>query len=134
MPHKHLSDNGGQFTSKFFQKCCTLLGIKQGFTTTYHPQCNGQVERFNRTILAQLRAYVGEYQNDWDLYHEALTFAYNTQVHTSTGISRFELTLSRPPTPMAMEPVAAIQSNNNPKSKSGPGTLVGGPADVVPSS
>jgi hypothetical protein len=71
--------------------------------------------------------YVGEHQNDWDLYHEALTFAYNTQVHTSTGISPFELTLSRPPTPMAMEPVAAIQSNNNPTSKSGTGTLVGGP-------
>jgi hypothetical protein len=103
MPQKLLSDNGGQFNSKFFQACCIELGIKQVFATAYHPQFNGQVERFNRTILSQLRAYVGEHQNDWDLYHGALTFAYNNQIHTSTNVTPFELVLSRPPPHIAIQ-------------------------------
>ena len=43
-----LSDNGSQFAAKFFQAVCAVLGIKQLFTSAYHPQCNGKVERFNR--------------------------------------------------------------------------------------
>ena len=103
MPKTLLSDNGTQFSSKFFQACCIELGIKQVFTTAYHPQCNGQVERFNRTILSQLRAYVGEHQNDWDLYHGALTYSYNNQIHSSTGVTPFELVLSRPPPQLAVQ-------------------------------
>ena len=55
-PRAHLlSDNGGQFTAKFFQDVCAILGVRKLLTTAYHPQTNGQVERFNRTILAGLR-------------------------------------------------------------------------------
>jgi transposase InsO family protein len=103
-PRLLLSDNGTQFNSKFFQACCQILGIHQKFTTAYHPQCNGQVERFNRTILSQLRKYIGEHQNDWDLFNGALTYAYNTQVHTSTGCTPFELILSRPPSTLILQP------------------------------
>jgi transposase InsO family protein len=103
-PRLLLSDNGTQFNSKFFQACCQILGIHQKFTTAYHPQCNGQVERFNRTILSQLRKYIGEHQNDWDLFNGALTYAYNTQVHTPTGCTPFELILSRPPSTLILQP------------------------------
>jgi hypothetical protein len=96
-PHQNLlSDNGPQFSSKFFQACCQILGVKQAFTTPYHPQANGQVERHNRTILSQPRKYIGYHQDDWDLFNRALTYAYNTQVHSSTNVSPFELVLSRP--------------------------------------
>ena len=63
-----ISDNGKQFASKFFQSVCTLLGIANILTTAYHPQTNGQAERYNRTILTMLRAYVNEQQDDWDQY------------------------------------------------------------------
>jgi transposase InsO family protein len=102
-PRLLLSDNGTQFNSKFFQACCQILGIHQKFTTAYHPQCNGQVERFNRTILSQIRKYIGEHQNDWDLFNGALTYAYNTQKHTSTGCTPFELILSRPPPTLILQ-------------------------------
>ena len=42
-----LSDNVPQLAAKFFQDVCRILGTKNQFTSTYHPQCNGQVERFN---------------------------------------------------------------------------------------
>ena len=92
-----LSDNGTQFTARFFQNICRILGIRNVFTTTYHPQANGQVERFNRTLTSALRKYVGEHPKDWDLFSDAMTFAYNTQVHRTTNIAPFELVLARAP-------------------------------------
>jgi Integrase zinc binding domain/Integrase core domain len=53
-PVSFLTDNGPQFTAKFFQAVCGELGIQKIFTTAYHPQTNGPVERYNRTILASL--------------------------------------------------------------------------------
>ena len=98
-----LSDSGGQFASKYFQSICRILGIRNLFSTAYHPQANGQVERFNRTLLSGLRQYVAEHQKDWPQYVGPLTYAYNTQVHRSTGCKAFELVLPRVPEPLAME-------------------------------
>jgi Integrase core domain len=56
-PVSLLTDNCPQFTAKFFQAVCGELGIQKVFTTAYHPQTNGQVERHNRTILASIRGY-----------------------------------------------------------------------------
>ena len=67
------------------------------FNTTYHPQSNGQTERFNRTLVQRLRHYLEEHQRDWDDYVQPLTFAYNTQVHRSTETTPFDLLLTRPP-------------------------------------
>ena len=44
-PKDLLSDNGSCFNSKFFTSVCTILNVVNKFTTTYHPQTNGQVER-----------------------------------------------------------------------------------------
>ena len=46
-----LTDRGTQFTSSFFGSVCETLNIKQAFKSAYHPQANGQVERFNRCLL-----------------------------------------------------------------------------------
>ena len=98
-----LTDNGTQFTARFFMNVCRILGIKKVFTTAYHPQANGQAERFNRTILAGLRNYVSESQRDWDEWLEPLTYAYNMQVHRSTGTTPFDLVLTRHPPSLLME-------------------------------
>ena len=96
-PEAVISDNGKQIAAKFFQAVCGLLGFSNVFTSTNHPQTNGQVERYNRTILAMLRNYVNEQQWDWDEYASALTYAYKNHVHQSTGTTPFDLVLSRPP-------------------------------------
>jgi RNase H-like domain found in reverse transcriptase/Reverse transcriptase (RNA-dependent DNA polymerase)/Integrase zinc binding domain/Integrase core domain/Chromo (CHRromatin Organisation MOdifier) domain/Retroviral aspartyl protease len=102
-PRHALTDNGTQFTAKFFLAVCRELGIAKVFTTAYHPQTNGQVERYNRTIVNALRGYVSERQNDWDEYTSALTFGYNCRIHASLGLAPFELVLSRPPPPLSIE-------------------------------
>jgi transposase InsO family protein len=102
-PRFLLSDNGTQFTAKLFVEVCRELGIAKVFTTAYHPQTNGQVERFNRTILNALRTYVAKSQSDWDEYTSAITFGSNSRIHASLGFAPFELILSRPPPSLALE-------------------------------
>jgi transposase InsO family protein len=98
-----LTDNGPQFAAKFFQAACAELGIKKVFTTAYHPQTNGQVERYNRTLVEALRAYVSRRQDDWDEYTSAVTYAYNCRVHSSLGMPPMELVVSRPPVTISLE-------------------------------
>lgn len=98
-----LADNGRQFTSKFFQGVCDALNIHNSFTTTYHPQTNGQVECFNRSIASSLKAYVADHPRDWDLSTSSLTYAYNFQPHSSPTPAPFELVLSKPPGPLELK-------------------------------
>ena len=63
-PAHLLSDKGRQFNAKFFQEVCAILGIRKLFTTAYNPQTNGQVEMFNRSILAGLLHFCSEHGRD----------------------------------------------------------------------
>jgi Integrase zinc binding domain/Integrase core domain len=96
-PVSLLTDDGPQSTAKVLQAVCSELGIRKIFTTAYHPHTNGQVERYNQTILASLRGYFSKRQDDWDDFTSAITFACNCRVHSSLGMPPFEITLTRPP-------------------------------------
>lgn len=54
LPLDITSDRGTQFTSKLWAEMAELLGTKLHHTTAYHPQANGMVERFHRTLKAAL--------------------------------------------------------------------------------
>ena len=90
-PKVLLSDQGTNFTSKLIKEVNKLLNCKKVQTTTYHPQCNGLVERFNRTLVDMLSSLCSKNSKDWDLYLDHVQFAYRTTVHSSTGYTPFEL-------------------------------------------
>ena len=52
VPSQLHSDMGAQFESQTIQEISKILGINKAHTTSYHPQCDGLVERLNRIILA----------------------------------------------------------------------------------
>jgi hypothetical protein len=106
-PRYLLTNNGTQFNAKVFLAVYRELGVAKIFTTTYHPQTDGQVERFNKTIINSLRGYVERRQNDWDVYTSAITFGYNCRVHSSLNLAPFELILSRPPPILSVGPSEA---------------------------
>ncbi|UYV77645.1 hypothetical protein LAZ67_15001806, partial [Cordylochernes scorpioides] len=57
VPYEVITDQGRQFTSKLFKTLATLCGVKLKHTTAYHPQSNGKIERFHRTLKAAIRAH-----------------------------------------------------------------------------
>ena len=96
------SDQGRNFESTLLQQTLDAFGVTKSRTTAYHPQGDGMVERFNRSLLQMLRAYVC-HEGDWEKFLPLVMFAYRTSVHTSTGASPFEIMFVRnaqtPPLP-----------------------------------
>ena len=56
VPRHITSDRGRQFVSHVWQKMADSMQTKLHYTTPYHPQANGLVERLHRTMKAALRA------------------------------------------------------------------------------
>jgi len=83
------------------------LGIDTNYATPYHPQTNGRVERFNNTLLKQLRHYVSDHVVTWFRYSRLVVTAYNSQVHSSTGQIPFAFVSSRRLTPVAIDQLTA---------------------------
>lgn len=69
-----LTEKGLQFVSKFFAAVTMHLGISHLKTTTYLSPTSGQVERFNKTIVARLEHYVAEHQTVLNQYVQLLTY------------------------------------------------------------
>ncbi|KAI9552560.1 hypothetical protein GHT06_020414 [Daphnia sinensis] len=66
-------------------------------TTAYHPQTDGLVERFNRTLCDMLACYVVDEPEEWDRYLPFVTFAYNTSQQTTLRDNPFYLFFGREP-------------------------------------
>lgn len=78
------SDQGRNFESAVFQAVLQLFGVDKTRTTALHPQSDGMVERFNRTILDYLAKFVDEHQRNWDTFLPLLMMSYRSTVHQST--------------------------------------------------
>ncbi len=52
------TDQGRQFESDLIKHLCIQLGIEKTHTSPYHAQCDGMVERLNRTLKDQLAKYI----------------------------------------------------------------------------
>jgi transposase InsO family protein len=56
VPKKIMSDRGSQFTSKFWEKLHKSMDTKLNFSSAYHPQTDGKIERTNQILEDMLRA------------------------------------------------------------------------------
>src|SRR3989440_9705887 len=89
-----LSDRGTHFRNKLVEELCEKFEIKHKLSAPYHPQTNGLVERFNKTLCESL-AKVIEEENQWDEHIEEVLFAYRTTKHNTTKKTPFELVYGR---------------------------------------
>ena len=81
------SDQGREFESRLFTEMCDYLTIAKQRTNPYRPQSDGQVERFNRTLIQTLTMLVDSHMDDWDEQSKYVVSAYNGSEHASTGCS-----------------------------------------------
>jgi transposase InsO family protein len=85
VPHQIHSDQGREFEGELVRSLAKMLGSQKIRTAPYHAQSDGQVERFNRTLLGMLSAFVNEQGDDWDQHLPFVMSAYRSSVHASTG-------------------------------------------------
>ena len=90
-----VSDRGSPFVSHLAEDLYKELGIKRIKTTAWHPQSNGLVERFNRTLKITLKIWSNENQDDWDILLCFAVFAYNTSYHSLVQETPYYLTHGR---------------------------------------
>ena len=92
-----LTDQGSCFMSRVMKELFSLLQVTQIRTSVYHPQTDGLVERFNKTLKSMLKKAMDTDGKNWDQLLPHVLFAIREVPQASTGFSPFELLYGRRP-------------------------------------
>ena len=112
-PRNLQSDRGTHFTARIVEAVCAIMDTKQIFGSSYHPNTQGLVERFNGTLANMLAKFTNEQQDDWDLYLKFVVFAYNTADHESLKTSPFKMLFGREPVYPLETAIPPSEESNN---------------------
>jgi hypothetical protein len=91
VPNTIISDRDAKFLSHFWRTLWAKLGTKLLFSTTCHPQTDGQTEVVNRTLSTMLRAILKNHIKMWEDCLPHIEFAYNRSLHSTTKMCPFEI-------------------------------------------
>ena len=90
------------------------MNVRHNVTSPYHPQSNGQVERWNQTLQNSLRKRINQQQNNWDEFLDEILFAYRTSIQDSSKYSPFYLMYGREPRlPIDLENLQMTSTENS---------------------
>jgi hypothetical protein len=110
LPDVIISDRGPQFASNVFNGIFDTIGVKHRMSTAYHPQTDGQTERYNQDLEAYLRIYCAYKPNEWNNKLSLAQFAHNARTHEAIKQSPFQLMYGTKP--MALPEVS--EKTNSP--------------------
>ena len=118
VPMTIVSDRDVKFMSYFWKTLWAKLGTKLLFSTTCHPQTDGQTEVVNRTLSMLLRTMIKKSLREWEDCLPHVEFAYNRAVHSTTKMCPFEVVYGfKPITPLDLLPLPLQERANMEASK-----------------
>ena len=88
------TDQGAEFESQLMKELMSLLGVEKCRTVAFKPSSDGQVERYNKTIVDCISMMRRE-TDHWDLVVGKCVSAYNSTIHAATGFTPNKLWLGR---------------------------------------
>jgi hypothetical protein len=91
VPSIIISDRDTKFLSHFWRTLWAKLRTKLLFSTTTHPQTDGQTKIVNRTLSTMLRAILKKNIKMWEECLPHVEFAYNHSLHCTTKMCLFEI-------------------------------------------
>jgi transposase InsO family protein len=91
VPNTIIFDRDTKFLSHFWRTLWAKLGIKLLFSTTCHPQTDGQTEVVNRTLSTMLWAILKKNIKMWEECLPHVEFVYNRSLHSTTKMCLFEI-------------------------------------------
>ncbi len=91
IPAQIHTDRGKEFVNKLSAEMMELMNVSHTRTSPAHPQCNYQVEVFNKTVKKYLASFEDDTALNWETFLPALALSYNTSYHSTIAITPFEL-------------------------------------------
>jgi hypothetical protein len=95
IPKTIVSDRDPKFTSNFWKGLFKGFRMNLNFSTTYHLESDGQIERVNRVIEDMMIMYVMDQPSRLEDYLHLVEFVYNNGYHASLKMSPFEALYGR---------------------------------------
>lgn len=109
-PRQIKSDMGSEYKNEVFEQINELLKIDHKFSTAYHHETLGSLERNHRCLNEFLRGIVNSQYDDWDQWLPFYTFCYNTTPHSSHQYTPFELVYGKQPNyPSTLQNTVSIE-------------------------
>ncbi len=91
LPDVMISNQGPQFASHVFNGIMNSLKVKHKMSTTFHPQTDGQTERYNAELEAYLHIFCTYEPDTWNKMLPIAQFAHNSRTHEVLKQSPFQL-------------------------------------------
>ncbi len=91
------TDGGKEFVNKPSKELFDFLNVQHTKTTPAHPECNVQVEVFNKNVKKYLASFVDDTKLDQENFLPALMLSYNTSYHSTIATMPFELLFGTKP-------------------------------------